>query len=84
MSDISPPASFLEHKLSIERASFQYAKQIKAKPVIMALAIPFPLWRAWYEYIDTQKKKTRSLKEPLTEQSLSKYNRMLDSKFEKR
>ena len=33
--------------------------QIKAKPVVMALAIPYPLWKAWYEYIDQQKKKSR-------------------------
>lgn len=51
MSDLPPKDSFLKWKLGVEGPSLAYANKLSAKQVIMVVAIPYPLLKAWHEYM---------------------------------
>lgn len=51
MSDLPPKDSFLKWKLGIEGPSFAYANKISARQVVMVVAIPYPLLKAWHKYM---------------------------------
>ncbi|XP_066016033.1 uncharacterized protein [Pocillopora verrucosa] len=56
MSDRPPLESFLKWKLSIESPSLNYAAKAVTKNVIVAVDIPYPLIKAWHEFLGLQKK----------------------------
>ena len=61
MSDRPPMESFLKWKLSIESPSLKYAAKAVTKNVILAVPdIPYPLLKAWHEFLRLQKKESKT------------------------
>ena len=60
MSDRPPLESFLKWKLSIESPSLKYAAKAVTRNLILALDIPFPLLKAWHEFLRSQKKESKT------------------------
>ena len=59
MSDRSPLEAFLKWELRIESPSLAYAAKAVTRNVILAVDIPYPLLKAWYDFIATQKEESR-------------------------
>ena len=55
MSDTPPFNSFLKWKLGIESPSLAYAAKTVTKSIIFAVDVPYPLLKAWNEFIKTKK-----------------------------
>ena len=51
MSDIGPFESFLKWELSIESPSLAYAAKAVTRNVLFAVDIPYPLLKAWHEFL---------------------------------
>ena len=51
MSDLPPKDLFLKWKLGIEGPSLAYVNRVSARQVVMVVAIPYPLLKAWHEYM---------------------------------
>ena len=60
MSDRPPLESFLKWKLSIESPSLKYAAKAVTRNVILAVDIPFPLLKAWHEFLRLQRKESKT------------------------
>ena len=60
MSDRPPLESFLKWKLSIESPSLKYAAKAVTRNVILAVDIPFPLLKAWHEFLRMQRKESKT------------------------
>lgn len=60
MSDRPPMESFLKWKLSIESPSLKYAAKAVTRNVILAVDIPYPLLKAWHEFLRSQKKESKT------------------------
>ena len=60
MSDRPPMESFLKWKLSIESPSLKYAAKAVTRNVILAVDIPYPLLKAWHEFLRLQKKESKT------------------------
>ena len=59
--------SFSNWKLEIKSPSLAYADKVSARQVIMAVAVPYPLLRAWYKYMaEVQKRKTSRRRQQVT------------------
>ena len=56
MSDIAPFESFLKWKLSIESPSLAYAARAVTRNVLFAVDIPYPLLKAWHEFLSKARK----------------------------
>ena len=56
MSDRPPLESFLKWKLSVQSPSLKYAAKAVTRTVILAVDIPFPLLKAWHEFLRLQNK----------------------------
>jgi len=56
MSDRPPLEAFLEWKLKVESPSLAYAAKAATRNVIFAVDIPYPLLKAWHDFITSQKK----------------------------
>lgn len=56
MSDRPPLEAFLKWELRIESPSLTYAAKAATRNVVLAIDIPYPLLKAWYDFIATQKK----------------------------
>lgn len=56
MSDRPRLEAFLKWELRIESPSLTYAAKAATRNVVLAIDIPYPLLKAWYDVIATQKK----------------------------
>ena len=56
MSDRPPLEAFLKWELRIESPSLAYAAKTVTRNIILAVDIPYPLLKAWYDFIATQRK----------------------------
>ncbi|KAJ7384007.1 hypothetical protein OS493_024018 [Desmophyllum pertusum] len=59
MSDRPPLEACLKWKIRIESPSLSYAAKAVTRNVILAVDIPYPLLKAWHEFIASQKKERR-------------------------
>ena len=56
MSDRPPLEAFLKWELRIESPSLAYAAKAATRNVILAVDIPYPLLKAWYDFIANLRK----------------------------
>ena len=60
MSDRPPVESFIKWKLSIESHSLKCAAKAVTRNVTLAVNIPYPLLRAWHEFLRLQKNESNT------------------------
>ena len=53
--------AFLKWELRIESPSLAYAAKAVTRNIILAVDIPYPLLKAWYDFIATQKRRVERI-----------------------